>query len=66
MMTRCMRCGESDFRPSQFRAEDLLLMVRLQFPVRCRTCHERHIVSLGGYRRIRREQSVRRAAHAIR
>ena len=37
----CPNCYNSDFRLSKFRSEDLLHLLLLKYPVRCRTCKER-------------------------
>jgi hypothetical protein len=43
---KCYHCGSTSFRTSKFRAWDLSRLFQFQYPVRCRTCHERDYVSL--------------------
>lgn len=37
----CPNCSSSNFRLSRFRWKDLERLALLQYPVRCRNCHER-------------------------
>jgi hypothetical protein len=37
----CRHCGMRNFRRSRFRKTDLVRVLLLQYPVRCRECHER-------------------------
>lgn len=37
----CRNCSSSNFRLSRFRIKDLERLALLQYPVRCRNCHER-------------------------
>lgn len=39
----CSRCGSTEFQSSRLRFSDLGRLLRLQVPIRCRTCkHRRH------------------------
>ncbi len=38
MRLSCHRCGYSDFRLSRFRSSDLINLLFLRYPVRCRVC----------------------------
>jgi len=44
MAFHCRICGMPDFRLSHLRSRDLGRLLTLQYPVRCRTCRERHFV----------------------
>lgn len=37
----CPNCSSSNFRLSRFRPKDLERLALLQYPIRCRNCHER-------------------------
>ncbi len=37
----CRYCSKSDFRQSRFHREDIVHLLVLQLPVRCRNCHHR-------------------------
>ena len=37
----CYWCGSINMRTSRFQPQDLLRLLRLQYPVRCRACRER-------------------------
>jgi hypothetical protein len=37
----CPNCSSSNFRLSSFRWKDLERLALLQYPIRCRNCHER-------------------------
>jgi DNA-directed RNA polymerase subunit RPC12/RpoP len=49
----CSRCGYSTLRPSRLRSSDILHLLLLTLPVRCKTCRERYFVSLPFFRKIR-------------
>jgi DNA-directed RNA polymerase subunit RPC12/RpoP len=55
MPYRCRKCGQSTVRISQFRLKDIVRLILLQSPVRCRTCRNRYYVSLSDARSIRNE-----------
>lgn len=61
MSLRCDRCGDKEFRVSQWRGDDFWQLLRLRMPIRCRRCHERKFVSLGEYRKVSRAEAL---AHA--
>ena len=42
----CFHCGSSYLRFSRLRAPDIAWLLRLQIPVRCRSCRERMHVSV--------------------
>jgi hypothetical protein len=42
---RCPSCGSTHFRLSRLRFSDLLHLLILRYPVRCRLCRERSHVS---------------------
>jgi hypothetical protein len=37
----CPNCSSSNFRLSHFRIGDMERLALLQYPIRCRNCHER-------------------------
>jgi DNA-directed RNA polymerase subunit RPC12/RpoP len=42
----CYQCGSEFLRRSHFRSDDLTELLRLHWPVRCRSCSERQFVSV--------------------
>jgi hypothetical protein len=38
---KCRSCGSANLRTSRFQLPDLSHLLRLQYPVRCRSCRER-------------------------
>lgn len=42
----CHSCGASNFRLSHIRRVDLGHLLGLQYPVRCRICHERRFLAV--------------------
>jgi hypothetical protein len=61
----CRHCGMRSFRFSRFRKTDLVRVLFLQYPVRCRECRERDhafildIFKLNSARNNRRSNSIR-------
>lgn len=41
MHIHCRSCGQTEFRVSRLRRTDLIHLLLLQYPVRCRTCKMR-------------------------
>jgi hypothetical protein len=41
MLAQCRKCSSTGVRASRFRAIDVLWLLFLQLPVRCRDCGER-------------------------
>jgi hypothetical protein len=68
MSLACRNCGVRNFRLSRFRKTDLVRVLLLQFPVRCRECRERDhafildILKLKSARNDRRSDSIRTRA----
>jgi ribosomal protein L33 len=68
MSLACRNCGVRNFRLSRFRKTDLVRVLLLQFPVRCRECRERgyafilDIFKLKSARNDRRSDSIRTRA----
>jgi hypothetical protein len=61
----CYHCNSDRLRNSRFRLEDLLHLLKLQTPVRCRDCKMREYVSfLKGLEVARAEKARRSAASA--
>jgi ribosomal protein L40E len=46
MVLFCRACGSSNLRVSKLHKEDLTKLFRLKYPVRCRACRERGLVSI--------------------
>jgi DNA-directed RNA polymerase subunit RPC12/RpoP len=42
----CYQCGSQYLRRSHFRGDDMMELLRLHWPVRCRSCSERQFVSI--------------------
>jgi hypothetical protein len=42
----CYQCGSGNLRMSHFRGDDAMELLRLNWPVRCRSCSERQFVSI--------------------
>lgn len=59
----CSICRFSNFRLSHFRSSDWKNLILLQYPVRCRDCHERQYASLLLALQLWQAQRVRRAEH---
>lgn len=57
---RCPYCGASHFRLSRLRISDLIHLLRLRYPVRCRLCRERTHVS---FAKAMQARSAARHAH---
>ena len=38
---KCRSCGSANLRTSRFQLPDLAQLLRLQYPIRCRSCRER-------------------------
>ncbi len=43
---KCLWCESSKMRTSRLRMDDLLHLLQLQYPVRCRTCGQRDYASI--------------------
>jgi hypothetical protein len=53
----CPDCYSSEFRISRFRAEDILHLVTLRYPLRCTNCNMRTYATLGqAIKALRRSQ----------
>jgi hypothetical protein len=42
----CCQCSSNHLRRSKVRSTDTEELLRLHFPVRCRSCHERQFISI--------------------
>jgi hypothetical protein len=60
MLHRCRICGKSTVHISHFRLFDVLRLILLQLPVRCRTCRRRYYVSISQANVIRNEAPTRK------
>jgi hypothetical protein len=56
----CPHCGSTSYRVSRFRIPDLVRLLCLQYPVRCRMCHERKYVGIQIAREIRKTEKRHR------
>lgn len=61
MTVHCHKCGSCNLRPAHFRLMDLIYLVGLHSPVRCRYCRTRFYVSILKIGTIRRDAEVRRS-----
>jgi hypothetical protein len=59
MSTICRDCGNSNFRTSHFRLEDVLRLLLLQYPVRCRVCEKRSFIFIWQVSKIKRDAQKR-------
>jgi len=64
MTAHCRACGSKNLRPSRLQLKDLVYLIILRYPVRCRTCRERFSVSIFSVRKIQRDAQARRALKA--
>jgi hypothetical protein len=62
----CPFCDSAALRSSRFQAVDVLQLLLLRMPVRCRNCQERSYVSVARALKMKRESKVRRAADTLR
>jgi hypothetical protein len=62
MAKHCHTCFSSDFRLSRIRSGDILRLVLLTYPVRCRECLRRSTVFLPMALLYRESQAEQRAA----
>ena len=46
MLAYCPQCGSADLRPSHLQPGDWHYLIRLRYPVRCRSCRHRGSVNL--------------------
>jgi hypothetical protein len=58
-------CDSSALRNSRFWAADVVQLLLIRMPVRCRNCLERSYVSIPHALQIKRESKVRRAAETL-
>jgi hypothetical protein len=56
----CMLCGSNKFRLSKLHPPDLLLLIRFQYPVRCKACHKRATAGFLTAMKVNREDKLRR------
>ncbi len=63
MSAHCPACGSRNLRPSQLQSEDLVYLLTLRYPVRCRYCRERFFVSIFNIRKVRRDADARDARY---
>ena len=61
MTVFCRVCGSRNIRPSHFQFKDFRFLLTLRYPVRCRACRKRFVVSIFRIRRVRRDAEARRA-----
>jgi hypothetical protein len=57
---KCSNCDSSIFRTSKLRLLDFARLLFLQYPVRCRYCHERSFVTIFLAYKIHRARKLRR------
>jgi hypothetical protein len=55
---KCSRCRSTKFRPSKLRARDVIELLRLRYPVRCRSCSKRSFAPLLEIFEIRRSHKL--------
>ena len=60
MTVYCHACGSRNLRPSRLQLKDLVYLLVLRYPVRCRYCRKRFSVSIFSIGKIRREAEARR------
>lgn len=60
MSVHCHVCGSKDLRPSRFQPGDLVYLLTLRHPVRCRDCRRRFCVSILHIRKVKRDARMRR------
>ena len=60
MTIYCHACGSRNLRPSRLQLKDLVYLLILRYPVRCRNCRKRFSVSIFSIGKIRREAEARR------
>jgi hypothetical protein len=58
----CHHCNSVKLRNSRFRLEDLIHLLKLQTPVRCRDCKMREYVSFPKALAVARAEKARRSA----
>lgn len=64
MPAYCRICGSDNLRPSHFRIMDVVHLLFLRYPVRCRLCRHRGYVSISRISEVRREARARRRREA--
>ena len=52
MSFSCLDCGSSDVRQAHLRLADLVFLLGLKYPVRCRTCKKRWFVPIFAARQL--------------
>jgi hypothetical protein len=57
----CPRCKNPALRTSELRLADILHLIVLRYPVRCRSCYNRFHIGLFSAQRLRKSQ--RKAWH---
>ena len=60
MTVHCHSCGSRNLRPSRLQAVDAFALLTLRYPVRCRDCRRRFLVSIFSIRKVRRDAEARR------
>jgi hypothetical protein len=65
MALSCRVCGYSNYRISRFRMPDLMHLMLLRLPARCRNCDERTFVSLRHYLVLLRAHKERHKADPV-
>lgn len=59
MSVHCPACGSRNLRPSRIQHKDLICLLALRHPVRCRYCRTRFCINLLKMRKVRREARAR-------
>jgi hypothetical protein len=57
----CKLCGSTKFRISRLRVPDLVELIFLKYPIRCRVCYKREYVNFFAALLIRRANKRRHA-----
>lgn len=63
MTANCPACGSRNLRPSQLQRKDLVYLLTLRAPVRCRYCRERFYVSIFSILKVRHDAAARDARY---
>jgi hypothetical protein len=58
---KCALCASSTFRTSRLRISDVVRLLLLQYPVRCKKCRERSFASLMFALNLRQASKARHA-----
>lgn len=64
MEKSCLCCGSEDLRLSRVRRSDLLRLLTLRLPIRCRICRQRDFAFVGAALALRKRGMRREPTHA--